>query len=113
MMPQMIFVVADTRDPNAATNTELNLTNHLMSMFPGHVFVSRGTFIMTELFAPRPDDQWATFYRSLVECCDAIYCHDGFEDHPLVGHAFDMGLVVLHDEMDLGLWITSISEGSP
>lgn len=108
MMPQLVFVIADPSDPNAATHTELGLTNHLMTMFPGQVFLSRATFIMTELFAPRPDDQWALFYRSLIECCDAIYCHDGFERHPLVEYAFDCGLAVLHDTLDLGLWLTSV-----
>jgi hypothetical protein len=105
--PRIVFIATDPSDINMSINTELRLANYLMTSFPGHIFVSRATFIMTELFAPRPDREWADFYRALIECCDVIYCHEGFERHPLVDYGFDLGLSVVHDEMDLALWLAT------
>lgn len=106
-LPQVIFVVCNGGDANDMIHSELAVTNHLMNSFPKNLYLSRSTFILSELFNPRSNEEWADHYRSIIEVSDAVYCHEGFEDHPLVGYAFDLDLAVLHDEMDLAIFLNN------
>ena len=108
--PRLVFVIAAGLEPNAATNHELILTNYLMTQFPGHIFLARSTFIMTELFHPRDNMEWANVYRNLVHVADAVYGAGPEEDvsvHPLISFAYDIACPVLTNEWDLALFFAS------
>ena len=112
--PRLIFVLTSEDDPNHAINYELAVVNHLMSTFPGHIFLSRSTFIMTELFQPREPREWADVYRNIVNIADALYGHgddDAIESHPLVHFAYDINCPVVKDPWDLGLFLTAVDAG--
>lgn len=101
----MIFVISDTSDVNTAIHSEISLVNYMMTAYPDHVFLCRGTFLLTELFAPRPAIEWSRVYMNLLEMCNALYCHDGYRNHPLADYAVEMDMPILDDEMDLDLYL--------
>jgi len=110
VFPRLIFVLTEDGDPNHAINAELAVVNNLMTSFPGHIFLSRSTFILTELFQPRDLMEWANVYRNIVNIADAVYGHgddDAIEAHPLVHYAYDLNCPVVKDPWDLGLFLTA------
>lgn len=108
--PRMIFVVASNpTDTNVSVNQEIALVNYLMTAFPNHVFLCRGAFLLIELFHPRKPSEWANQYLRIVDHCDAIYCHEGNRDHPLVDYATDLGLAILDDHMDIELYLNEVA----
>jgi hypothetical protein len=104
---RMIFVIAGAMDANISVNREIALVNFLMTAFPGHVFLCRGSFLLIELFHPRSPSEWADQYLRIVDHCDAIYCHEGNRDHPIVDYATDLELAILEDHMDLELYLSA------
>jgi len=104
---RMIFVIADSKDANAAINKEIALVNFMMTAHPGHVFLCRATFLLIELFQPRPAREWADQYLRIIEQCHAVYCHDGFQAHPMVDYAYEIGVTVVTDSLDLELYLST------
>ena len=107
---RVIFVLTEDGDPNHAINSELAVVNNLMTSFPGHIFLSRSTFILTELFQPRDLTEWANVYRNIVNIADVVYGHGDEEaimTHPLVCYAYDIAVPVVRDPWDLGLFLTA------
>ena len=104
-VPQLIFVICPDKESNEAINQEMQIIDFMMTAFQGHIFLSRSTYIMQELFHNRSNRDWADYYRHVVECYDAIYCHQGSMDHPLIAYGLDIGVPVLLDYMDVELFI--------
>ena len=104
--PQIVLVIAHHDDVNAAVNREISVVNYLMTAFPGHIFICRGSFLLIELMAPRPPKEWAKMYVNLLERSDAIYCHEGYED-PLVEQAHQWNVPVMKDYLDLELFLAA------
>lgn len=109
-MTSMVFVIiGGTMETNIRLNREIALTNYLMTAFPETVFVCRGTFLLTELFEPRSNKFWADKYLQWLNCCDALYCHDGDRRHPMADYANDIDLPIMDDQMDLELFLATAS----
>jgi hypothetical protein len=103
----MVFVVAEVGDDtNVTINLEMQLVNFLMTAFPGHIFMCRATFLLIELFQPRPAEVWGDQYTRIVSRCDALYCHEGYRAHPLAMLASDLGIPILDDQLDLDLFFS-------
>jgi len=111
-MTAQIFVIDPGHtDTNVTVNREVALVNYFMSVYPQTVFLCRGTFLLTELFEPRSNQFWADMYLNVLNCCDALYCHEDNRSHPMADYASDVGLAILGDQMDLELFLASAPWG--
>lgn len=110
--PRLVFVIAaGYEDTNRSINQEIAVVNYFMTCYPQVAFICRGSQLLVELASPRPAREWAEFYMRLLECSDALYCHDGNRRHPLADHANDLGIPILDDQMDVELWLASTTTG--
>ena len=46
-------------------------------------------------------------YMNLLERCDALYCHEGYDDHPLIEQAHMWNIPVVSDYLDLELFLAA------
>ena len=102
---KIIMVISQPADANVMINREISTVNYLMTAFPGHVFLCRGSFLLIELGHPRPASQWAEFYLALLNGCDALYCPDDNRDHPMADWALENEMPIFTDYFDLDLFL--------